>query len=164
MSYGNKLHSHQGLKDGYRGNCGSNSHNRNSRFPNQFDQQPGSNSENYDKWGQKKTPLDKSGKVTCCLIYKSIYYWANSCPNKVKETLEDVNTTLFTQEIYECYLTKFVGESFNCAMIHSGCTKNVCEESRLSYYLDTLTEVDQSQVSEGESTTSFRFDIPCKDW
>ena len=87
--YANKSldYSHQGLKDGYRGNCGSNSRNKNSRFPNQFKQQSGANSENYDKWGQKTNPLDKSRKVTCCLICKSIYHWANSCPYKVKSTL-----------------------------------------------------------------------------
>ena len=61
--HANKLldDSHQGPKDGYRGNRGSNSPNRNSRFPNQFKQQSGSNSENCDKWGQKTNLLDKSG-------------------------------------------------------------------------------------------------------
>ena len=60
-------------------------------------------------------------------------------------------------------------------MLDSGCTKNVCEESWLSNYLDTLTEVDRLQVSEEESTTSFKFqdenlvnsektDISNKDW
>ena len=33
----------------------------------------------------------------------------------------------------------------------------MCVESWLSNYLDTLKEMDQSQVSEKESTTSFRF-------
>ena len=74
--YANKSldYSNQGPKDGYRGNRGSNSHNRNSSFPSRFKQQSGSNSENYDKWGQKTNPLDKSRKVTCCLICKSIYH------------------------------------------------------------------------------------------
>ena len=150
VCYANKLldYSHQGPKDGYRGNRGSSSCNRNSHFPYQFKQQSGSNSENYDKWGQKTNPLDKPGKVTCCLICKSIYHWANSCPNKVKSTLEDVNITLFTQEMHERYTEKFVGETFNWAVLDSGCTKNVCGESWLSNYLDTLTEVDKSQVSE----------------
>ena len=42
-------------------------------------------------------------------------------------------------------------------MLDIGFTKNVCGESWLSNYLDTLTEVDQSQVPDKESTTSFRF-------
>ena len=110
--YANKSldYSHQAPKDGYRGSRGSNSRNRDSRFLNQFKKQSCSNSENYDKWGQKTNPLDKSGNVTCCLICKSIYHWANSCPNKVKDSLEDVNITLFTQEMHECYIANFVGE------------------------------------------------------
>ena len=48
--YANKLldYSHQGPQDGYRGSRGPNTRNRNSRFPNQFKLQSGSNSENYD--------------------------------------------------------------------------------------------------------------------
>ena len=134
-------YSHQAPKDGYRGSRGSNSRNRDSRFPNQFKKQSCSNSENYDKWGYKTNPLDKSGNVTCCLICKSIYHWANSCPNKVKDSSEDVNITLFTQEMHECYIANFVGETFNCAELDSVCTKNVCGESWLSNYLDTLTEL-----------------------
>ena len=107
--------------------------------------------------GQKRNLLDKSGKVTCFLICKSIYHWANSCPNKVKDTLEDVNITFFEQEMHECYKAKFTGETFNCAVSDSGCCKNMCGESWLSNYLDTLIEVDRLQVSEKESTTSFRF-------
>ena len=52
---------------------------------------------------------------------------------------------------------KVCSETFNCTVLDSGCTKNVCGESWLSNYLDTLTEVDQSQVSEEESATSFTF-------
>ena len=106
---------------------------------------------------QKTNPLDKSGKLTCSLICNSIYHWANSCPNKVKGTLEDIDITVFTQEMHECYMEKVVGETFNCAVLDGGCTKNRCGESCLSNYLDTLTEVDQLQVTEKEITTSFRF-------
>ena len=49
------------------------------------------------------------------------------------------------------------GETFNCAVLDSGGTKNMCVESRLSNCLDTLTEVDRWQVSGKESTTSFSF-------
>ena len=59
--------------------------------------------------------------------------------------------------MHKCYIAQFVGETFNCAVLERGCTKNVCGESWVSNYLNTLTEVDRSQVSEKESTTSFRF-------
>ena len=141
-------YSHQGPKDGYRGSHGSNSCNRNSCFPNQFKQKSGSNSESYDKLRHKRNLLDKLGKVICCLICKSIYYWANSFANKVKGTLEDVNITLFIREMHECYITKFVGGTFNCKVLDNGCIKYVYGEPWLCNYLDTLTEVDQPQVSE----------------
>ena len=87
MYYADKFqdYSHCGPKDGYRGNRIFSSHNRNSRFLSQCKQQSGSNSEKYYEWGQKTNPLDKSGKLTCCLIYMLIYDWANNCPNKVKD-------------------------------------------------------------------------------
>ena len=59
--------------------------------------------------------------------------------------------------MHECYITKFVSETFNCAVLDSGCSKNVCGQSWLSNYLNTLTEVDRLQMSEKESSTSFRF-------
>ena len=40
---------------------------------------------NFDKWGQKTNPLDKSENISRCAIYQSIYHWANDCPNKVEE-------------------------------------------------------------------------------
>ena len=43
--------------------------------------------ENYDQWGQKTNPLDKSGNILCCAICQLIYHWANNCPNKVKEVM-----------------------------------------------------------------------------
>ena len=35
---------------------------------------------NFDKWGQKTNPLDKSENISRCAIYQSIYHWANDCP------------------------------------------------------------------------------------
>ena len=146
-------------KDGYRNNSRNySSRGKSSRPSSQYNKsQYNINSENYDKWGQKTNPVDKSGKVTCCLICKSIYHWANSCPNKVKDMVEDVNITLFTEELHECYITKFVGETFNCAVLDSGCSKNVCGESWLNYYLETLTQSDHSKVKFEDSSNSFRF-------
>ena len=46
-----------------------------------------------------------------CLIFKSIYPCGSNCPNKIKGTLQDVNRTLFTWEMHECYIAKFVGEN-----------------------------------------------------
>ena len=127
------------------------------RNRNRYGKQSNLNSQNYDKLGQKTHLLDKSGRISCCVICKSIYHWANDCPNKMQDTSDDVNITLFIQEIHECYMTKFVGETLNCAVLGSGCTKNVCGESWLTNYLDTLTESDRSKVVVEKSSNSFKF-------
>ena len=75
----------------------------------------------------------------------------------MQDTSDDVNITLFSQEIHERYMTEFVGETLNCAVLDSGCTKNVCGESWLTNYLDTLTEKDRSKVVVEKSSNSFRF-------
>ena len=75
----------------------------------------------------------------------------------MQDTSDDVNITLFSQEIHECYMTKFVGKTLNCAVLDSGCTKNVYGESWLTNYLDTLTESDRSKVVVEKSSNSFRF-------
>ena len=76
--------------------------------------------------GDKKNPLDKSGNILHCAICQSIYHWANDWPNKVKEEQSShVKITLFTKDIYKCYIEKFVGETLNCAVLDSGWTKNV---------------------------------------
>ena len=70
------------------------------------------------------------------------HYWANDCPDKVQDTWDDVNITLCSQEMHECYMTKFVGETLNSAVLDSGCTKSVCGESWLTnYWRDHSKEV-----------------------
>ena len=82
-----------------------------------------------------------------CAICQSIYQWANDCPNKMKEEQSSyVKITLFTQDIHKCYIEKVAGETMNCAVLDSGCTKNVCGKAWLDGYLNTLTEKDTQKV------------------
>ena len=82
-----------------------------------------------------------------CAICQSIYHWANDCPNKMKEEQSSyVKITLFTQDIHKCYIEKVAGETMNCAVLDSGCTKNVCGKAWLDGYLNTLTEKDTQKV------------------
>ena len=92
----------------------------NTRNRNRYAKQSNSTSESYDKFGQKTNPLEKSGRIPRCVICKSTYHCANDCPNKVQDTSDDVNITLFSQELHECYMTKFVPETLNCAVLDSG--------------------------------------------
>ena len=59
--------------------------------------------------------------------------------------------------MHECYMTKFVGETLNCAVLDREKKKNVCGESWLSNYLDTLTEIDYSNVVVEKSSHSVWF-------
>ena len=42
---------------------------------NRYAKQSNPTSENYDKFGQKTNLLDKSGRISHRVIYKSIYHW-----------------------------------------------------------------------------------------
>ena len=90
------------------------------------------------------------------LCYLSVHLsLANNCPNKVKEEQSrHVKITLFTQDIHKCYIEKFVGETSNCAVLDSGCTKNVCGKAWLDSYLNTLTERDAQKVLEESPSSS----------
>ena len=58
--------------------------------------------------------------------------------------------------MHEFYISKFAGETLDCAILDTGCTKNVCRQLWLSNYLGTLTGIF-SKVVEEESSSTFRF-------
>ena len=59
--------------------------------------------------------------------------------------------------LYECYITTFVGETLNYAVLDNGYTKSVCGQSRLNSYLSYLTKIDcAKKVTEKEIFTSFK--------
>ena len=62
-----------------------------------------------------------------------------------------------TQDVHSCYIEKFVGETLNCAVLDAGCTKNVCGQSWLDSYLDSLTPEDLLKVIKEKSSSSFKF-------
>ena len=72
-----KVRTNQYLNDDYRYRKFPSSRGRNNRQK--------QNVENYDQWGQKTDPPGKSGNISRCPIFQSIYHWANDCPNKRKE-------------------------------------------------------------------------------
>ena len=107
--------------------------------------------------GAKTNPLDKSGNISCCAMCQSICHWANDCPSKLKEDFSnDAKITLFTQDVHSCYIEKFVGETLHCIVLDTGCTKNVCGQSWLDSYLDSLTPGDLLKVVGEKSSSSFK--------
>ena len=95
-----------------------------------------------------------------CVISQSIYHWANKCPDwhddddddddddDVDDDSSKINVTLFSQEIFECYNTKFIREILNGAELDSGCTQTVCGKTWLSIYIDSLAYNDKVKVTE----------------
>ena len=91
-----------------------------------------------------------------CVISQSIYHWTNKCPDWHDDDDDDdddddsskINVTLFSQEIFECYNTKFIREILNGAELDSGCTQTVCGKTWLSIYIDSLAYNDKVNVTE----------------
>ena len=75
----------------------------------------------------RKNPPDASGNTrTCrCLICDSIFPWARDCPHR-SETHDDLpKVQLLSEEIHDCYIEQFVGESLISLILDSGCTETV---------------------------------------
>ena len=78
---------------------------------------------------------------------------------QIKEkTLVVLRTLVFYTEIEECYLESFLGESFNSAVLDSGCSRTLCVETWFKCYRDSLSSEDQNRIQEFESNVDFKFD------
>ena len=64
---------------------------------------------------------------------------------------------MFAQDVPSYYIEKFVGETLDCAVLDTGCTKNVRGQSWLDSYLDLLPPGDLLKVVEEKSSSSFKF-------
>ena len=110
---------------------------------------------NTDEYGRKSNPVNSNGNITKCSTCQSIYHWYKECPYKIDANDDadgnQVKLSLFSKEVYDCYMNKFVGETFNHAFLVSECTKTVCEESWLKNYIDTLSTDDKKKVAESKS-------------
>ena len=102
-------------------------------------------------------PVNSSGNITKCSICQSIYHWFRDCPYEVDDTSTQVKLSLFTDEVYNCYINKFVGETLNHAVLDSGCTKTVCGASWLDSYIETLSECNRKKIVQSKSETKFKF-------
>ena len=81
----------------------------------------------HENLHRRKNPLDSWGNRSRCAICESIFHWAKDCPHNLERqtnnTAEEFDVELFTNNIHECYIEKFVGEMLGCAVLDSGCTK-----------------------------------------
>ena len=93
-------------------------------------------SANRDKCGRRSNPLNSSGKIFKCTICQSIYRWFRECPHRLKDDSGEKQVKLipFNDELYNCYINKFAGETLNHALLDSRCTKAICGLSWLNKY------------------------------
>ena len=86
------------------------------------------------KNGRKLNPLDSAGNPTKCAVCQSIFHWAKDCPDSYENSKEEINVTLFTNEVHDSYIETFVGETLGLAVLDSGCTQSVCGKGWLQCY------------------------------
>ena len=101
--------------------------------------------------------VNSNENITKCSICQSIYHWYKDCPHKLDDKeVNQVKLSLFSKDVLNAYINRFVGETFNHAVLDSGCFKTVCGASWLNNYIDTLSLNDKEKIVECESNTKFK--------
>ena len=84
-------------------------------------------SKNTDKYDPKTNLVNSNGNITKCSACQSIYLWYKKCSHQIDDADENqVKLSLFSKEVHNSYINKFVGKTFDHAVLDSGCTKTVC--------------------------------------
>ena len=89
----------------------------------------------------------KNPRNTVCVICKSIYHYARDCPDKDKKDAgNDDSMSLFNNDVKDCYLETFLGETLNKAILDSGCINTVAGRIWIDNFLSCLDEKHLSEV------------------
>ena len=80
-------------------------------------------------------------------------HWYKDCPYKEEE--EDV--TLFASGVQDQYLPTFMSETFNSAILDSGCSRTVCGKIWYDQYSNSLSKEQADMVEEMQSFSKFKF-------
>lgn len=120
-------------------------------------------------------PKDYRGNPTVCRKCRSTFHWWENCPhvtpqekNNASKSKVLYNENGIREDLFIALFQKstpttpdevicLMGETFNKAVIDSGCTKSCCGEPWLEAYLETLTEDEVKAIQSKESTAVFRF-------
>ena len=130
----------------YRGNmCGN------------YNRKRGGNFGGTSSKARTQNSVDSFGNPIRCHGCNSSFHWINECPynQERRKGSKEVYIQLFAQEIHDCYIEQFVGETLNSAVLDSGCITTVCGENWLKCYMDTLP--DKDMVSSVSSNSKFKF-------
>ena len=109
---------------------------------------------NERKSKSKTNPPGKNGQPSRCVVCDSIMHWVKDCPHKKDN---EVKLTLFTKSIKDSYSNQFVMETFNKAVLDSGCSRTVCGKDWLDCYIQSLPDNISKIVDEKESNVLFKF-------
>ena len=102
----------------------------------------------------RRNPPKADGSTSTCAVCGSIFHWAKDCPDSYENKLKKSDGHI---SLYSDTMKHFVGETLGAAVLDSGCTKNVCGETWLQCYLESLNEENKAKVVYSKSTTNFRF-------
>ena len=112
------------------------------------------NSDGGNKKSHKLNPADAAGNPRQCVICKSIMHFVKDCPHNDDEEEE---ITLFSNGVQDQYMSTFLSETFNSAILDSGCSKTVCGRVWYEKYCDSISEKDVQSIEEIKGTSKFKF-------
>ena len=110
---------------------------------------------------RKPNPLDSSGNISRCSICESIFHLARKCPYVYENQSQTSEKTPETISLFQSpdhnidEMRLFVGETFSCAVLDSGCTQTVCGRKWLDCYCESLSS--EGIVEQKPSTAAFKF-------
>ena len=103
-------------------------------------------------------PKDAEGNITRCRIRERKYHWVENCPVQADQSRTPAKTdiSLFqSQNTDSDEVRRFVGETLNCAVLDSGCSRTVCGQNWLKCFEDSLDE--GVSIKEGSSCATLKF-------
>ena len=112
------------------------------------------NADGDTKKTHKLNPIDAAGNPRQCVICKSIMHFVKDCPHNDDDEEE---ITLFSNGVQDKYISTFLSETFNSAILDSGCSKTVCGRVWYEQYCDSISEKDLQNIQELESASKFKF-------
>ena len=132
---------------------------------------PGYHNNPVNQKAKKTNPRDRYGNHLVCHVCRSIYHFAQNCPDK------DLSYSTFYQDTEDIALFQnapqqksnietmkgFTRDNFNMAVLDTGCNISVCGKEWLEAYVDGLTKEKRRRIKKDSSGVNFRFgDNPSK--
>ena len=100
--------------------------------------------ENSKKSG--KDTLDRSGCVSRCVIYESVYHWQQDCREKQNGTYMVHEIVLHNESNEPGQLKHLVSETWNCGLLDCGASKTVCVDVWVEQYVNSLSDEEKREV------------------